>query len=283
MPLMVEAPPLRPRSLIELLDAAFRLYRENAVTFAAIAALVYVPAAWACVLFQRYFAESVLAAADQVRAQAPTKEGCALLLLSQVFYVGVSGIALSFSTGMLAPAVDRILAGERVGVAFSVNWMRAIFWRYLWTTFMVAWLVSVGLVLFMIPGLLLAIQYSLASITTSVEGTSGSASLRRSRELIRGSLWRTAGLWILMGILIITLLIGVRLAGQEVIPLLARTTASRSMILQAVHQVASLFMAPFLSCAWILFYYDCRIRREAFDLERRMPPAAPPPSSRGIE
>jgi hypothetical protein len=35
----------------------------------------------------------------------------------------------------------------------------------------------------------------------------------------------------------------------------------------AIQQVLNLLVAPFSSIAWILLYYDLRIRKEGFDLE----------------
>ena len=75
---------------------------------------------------------------------------------------------------------------------------------------------------------------------------------------------------------------------QYFLPKLTASPVSQAVLGQAISQVIHLVLTPFFSVAWILFYYDVRIRKEGFDLEvlaRSMsspkgfyqpPPGAPP-------
>lgn len=65
--------------------------------------------------------------------------------------------------------------------------------RLFWTQLLYSLAVLGGLLLLVVPGLIFAVWYSQATYAAVEDGLSGLAALRRSRQLVRGHFWDTAG------------------------------------------------------------------------------------------
>ena len=72
--------------------------------------------------------------------------------------------------------------------------------------------VAIGFVLFVIPGLILLVMWSLVAPVTVLEHPGVFAAFGRSRELVRGNGWAVFGVIVLVGVTVVAVSVAVRLA-----------------------------------------------------------------------
>ena len=89
----------------------------------------------------------------------------------------------------------------------------------------------------------------------------------RSKQLSEGHRWRIVGMGLCILMIGIVLGIGIGALNQFLLPKLTMNPVRQAVLGQALQQILNLLLAPFSSIAWILLYYDLRIRKEGFDLE----------------
>jgi hypothetical protein len=89
-----------------------------------------------------------------------------------------------------------------------------------------------------------------------LESQSGTRAIRRSRELMRGNIWRALGI-LALGWIIVAVLGGVLGVALKLVPVLG---AIGNGLAQAIGVTYS-------SVVIVLLYFDARCRKEAFDLE----------------
>ena len=110
-----------------------------------------------------------------------------------------------------------------------------------------------GLILFVIPGILCAFWFVLATQVVVVEGVSGFAALKRSRTLMKGNI----GTIFALGLLVFVISLGLGL-GAGLIP----QPHLRVVVAAFVQAVATIFGAA----TAVVFYFSCRCKHEDFDL-----------------
>jgi hypothetical protein len=85
----------------------------------------------------------------------------------------------------------------------------------------------------------------------------------RSWSLTKGFKWKSFGLFCVAGVLFFLIFFGFGIVAAVALavyrPLLVPAVIGMGLV--------TLFMYPFTSCVFTLFYYDLRVRKEAFDLE----------------
>jgi hypothetical protein len=127
------------------------------------------------------------------------------------------------------------------------------------------------LLVFGIYGIIMTLRYSLAIPACTVENLKPRAAIRRSVLLSKGSRGRI----FMLGLLTIIIQLGLtgitqgvfivlQLRHKEVLPLWM------SVLQQLLAFLTNTFVGPIYATGFTLFYYDQRIRKEAFDIERMM-------------
>ena len=124
-------------------------------------------------------------------------------------------------------------------------------------------LIAIGLVLFIVPGIIIAIMFSLIIPAIIVEQRGAFESLGRSRRLVSNRWLKTFALLLVLGI--IALIVG-GIASVLAMPL----SAIHPIIDPLITNIISAFIGPIYSIAIIYFYY-AMVAREA-------PPPPPPPT-----
>jgi len=102
--------------------------------------------------------------------------------------IGVIKIALKFVERRSASYDDLFSGGS-------------LFANYLVTSIILAIIVTVGLILFVIPGIYLALRFQFAPFVVVDEGLGPFAALARSSELTRGVKWKLLGFDILLALI----------------------------------------------------------------------------------
>lgn len=126
-------------------------------------------------------------------------------------------------------------------------------------TLLYAILVTLGLILLIIPGLILYAYLGMFSQTIVFEDKGIVASLIRSRELVKGSFWK-----VFFSLLILLLItnIAVLLIGAVIFAFLINPFP---MLEEGVYSVVYTLLMPFIGSFYTLLYFDLRTRQEAFD------------------
>jgi len=276
---------LRPLSLGELLDRTFFLYRRNFLLFLGIAAIPY------SLLLVVRLAFGLMAGLARVGGGASSGAAIAggvvggfLILVAVVAFL----VVLLFSVGATVLAVAEIYSRHRPTIRGSFRLVRgkalAIFGVMLLTIL----ILIAGFIVLVIPGIYLMCRIPVATAATVIEDLGPADGIGRSFTLTKGFTGRSA----LIYLLIFALSYGVGLVFQLPFYVLIALSAKQpamvllwTVLLQVAWLLGSLFVTPVNTIAFAVFYYDLRVRKEAFDLQLMMQAIggkpAPPPITGG--
>ena len=182
----------RPLGFGELLDSGFAIYRKGFLSFIGIAALGQVPPALLAFL---------------LAGGAPQGHGLGPDL------VVVTLVSWLLSTVMAGAVVSRAASffglGEGLGIgsAYQVAFRR--YTRLLGFSLLYGVAIAVGLLLFIVPGIIAAVWFSLGFPAILLEDIGVLEAFRRSLELARGAFWR------LFGVLLVTY--GIAFVGAAIV------------------------------------------------------------------
>ena len=262
---------LRPRSVWDIADDAFDLYRERFATLAGLAAVPFVPAHLLNTLV------TTLAYQRLTASQGTRDSGDVIVPLLIFFGATLAGqpillTAQAIQTGLTARAVERRLTG--LEVSGGKVWRDLL--PRLFPLAVAGLLASLGVALaaglsFGIGWFLLAPLWSFVPICVALERRGVFASFKRSQRLVGPSFWRVLGVISLLYVLEVGLQSGLSGLFQLVVVvlpggLLKADSTATFVGAQGAAAIAALFLAPLKAVAVTLAYLDCRVRTEALDL-----------------
>jgi hypothetical protein len=226
----------RPRSLAEILAEALDIYQRYPVLVLTLTLGVIGP-----------YELAVLAATGEgpLGTQAHQKAGVAILL-ALLNYAFVA----PFVSALLIYAVIVIGEGHRPRLAQVAARGLRVLAEVAAAVIAAGFVIGLGLLL-IIPGILLALRWSVVAQVAAVDHEGWMPALRRSGELTRGHYWHIAGL-----ILITALLTGGVELAAAAIPLGSRSGAVSVALGILVRTITASFAALTLA----LLYFDLRAR-----------------------
>lgn len=248
----------------DIVDEAIGLYRRNFRLFLSIGAVVLVPA-------------GVL---QLVLALLAGEAGLSVFAISSLLWwflsivVAVVSYAAVISTMAIAASERWLDRPMTVGEAYRRTFSRI---GPLLGLLLVYALVIVGLSVTIIGipfAIYLFVAWLLSIQVLLVEGSGIRAALSRSRDLVGGHWWRVVGIVVLLAIIqgVISAFFSLPATifgfgslfsdptGTDVSPLV--------IVLDAVGSTAGqIVVGPIAYCAYILLYYDLRVRKEGLDIE----------------
>jgi len=122
--------------------------------------------------------------------------------------MGIDSIFGPISVVALVYALDRRWQARQVGYFESMR-VGLRFWVQLFTTSLVAdTLIGLGCLLFIIPGIILALRYALIGMAVVFEERSGDSARLRSTDLMQGRMWAVLCIVSVSGGLLIALAVG---------------------------------------------------------------------------
>lgn len=238
---------LRPLGYGEMFNEAFDLYKRNFLLFVGIGAIVFIPFAFLTAL---------------TRESALWNGLTGLLVL-------VPSLA---ATGAVAKAIADRYLGKDVTIGSAWSFMRGRLLVFLLTSLVAGLILMGGLLLLIIPGIYLAIRYSLLTGVVIVEEKSFRAAFQRCRDLASGNYLRLLVVGVLVGLIsggpgafLQGLVEGMKTAGPELfsppvwVAVAWVTTVVAGIVNAVVHPLASLLQ--------MIVYFDLRVRKEGFDIE----------------
>ncbi|MCP3822143.1 glycerophosphoryl diester phosphodiesterase membrane domain-containing protein [Streptomyces sp. A3M-1-3] len=291
--------PLRPLGVGEILDGAVSTMRAHWRTVLGISLGVALITQLAVVLVQGFALEELNAAgttsSDAGEAFSELGNSAASDVIAQL--IALFGTVLA--TAMLTMVISRAVLGRSVTIGEAWRESRSRLPRLVGLTLLLIVMIVAIFTVGVLPGILtrswelgvpgfliavpvavwLWIRYVLASPALMLEKQGVLASMRRSAKLVRGSWWRTFGIWLLANILtgivnaIIVVpffLLGLVLGGGGMDSFVNGTTEFTwaFLIISGIGSVVALTITfPISAGVTALLYMDQRIRREALDLE----------------
>ncbi len=260
---------LRPMGVGDILDATFRLYRANFVTFALIGLVAYVPYALVVAPSE---ARGNQAAEFQpgIGARSASPSGPARALGSAVFALVVLPLcAAAVIVKVSAAYLDQPLSAWE---AYQRALPRLV--PLLFTNLFVTMFIAAGFLLLIVPGIIFSLWCLVAQPVVIVENVWGVAAIRRSRELMRDNL--SKGFKVALAVFFLTAILAFALG--LLVELVPWPHVLVGLVLGNALQA---LLLPIQTAPTLLLYYDLRIRKEAFDLEQLASSIAeaPPASS----
>jgi hypothetical protein len=246
-------PPLQPRSVADILETAFDLYKRHWVTLVQLVAYLIVP-----LTLLQYLIGDLLEGEDE---GSGVVAGSLLLLIASVFI----GLLL---TGAIAWAVAKILIGREPDISDCYrNGYRRI-WSILLVAVLSALAIAAGFILLIIPGFIVLTRLSVAIPAVVIEQRKGTDALGRSWNLVKGYGWPV------FGALIVSWLIAGIVNG-----ILTAIGGDNWFVSGIFAAIGSIITTPFTALVVGLIYFDLRVRKENLDiatLEREVQAAAAP-------
>lgn len=231
---------LRPLSTGEILDGALGIYRRRFAVLVSIAVVTQgIP--------------TVINAYSEMTGGVLLNPG--LWFLAMV--LGVIGGLLA--AGATVWVISEVYLGREAEVGDALGYAIGRAGPLLVAGIVKYLLVFVGLVLLFVPGIIVLCGLSVVSQVVVLERLSGTASVGRSWELTRGYRGKAFALGIVVLLLLYLPIIGFGMVAAAIPSILAPLTI--------VGQVLGLVIYPVVVCSFTLYYYDLRVRKEAFDLE----------------
>jgi len=241
----VERPPrldlTRPRAYGELLSTSLQIFAAHVDVLLTLAIVLVAPitllvdGVWGGLL------------ADGLDAKPSLASQITSALLSAC-------VVLPLVTGAGALLVRGLGRGEAPrDVGSAMRAASSVFPRVLGAQLLYAVAVLAGFILFIIPGIYVAVRCYFAQQAAALDGLAPAAAMRRSGEVVHGSWWRTLGCLLLTG-----LLLGVT---AEIAATILGGTGSGALyvagriVFQAIAVAVSALFAT-------LLYYDLRARQE---------------------
>lgn len=198
----------------------------------------------------------------------------------QFVAIAIATTVIAIVVGLFLFVVALIFGGAMAGLGNeTANIMIGI---GLIIVFVVGYILLI--VLMMAPTIVFMGRWIAAAPSLMIEGLGPVSALQRSWELTKGRIWRSL-LYIVLLTLLSAIVIGVPVSITQMVATLLLPTqiALITTIATVVSYLLNLFYQPFYATGIVLFYYDLRVRGEAYDvalrvaaLEAEVAPDAPP-------
>jgi hypothetical protein len=267
---------LRPLSLGELLDRTFFLYRRNFLLFAGISAIP-------CSLFLIVNLGSTLltkfrfgGSNSTVPGQFPSAGfGAAAAggIMVALIVVLAGSIAYLFSVGASVFAVSEIYTGHQTSIRAALRQVRGYAGTIFGVLFIGGLIMGGGFILLIVPGIYLACRICVAVAAALLENLGPSEAIRRSFDLTKNFAGRAFMIYLLYFAMAWGVIAVFQLPFMVMVGVYAKQPqlVTIGMILMQVGSfLGNVLITPVNTIGFALFYYDLRVRKEAFDLQMMM-------------
>jgi hypothetical protein len=241
---------LKARTLSEILDGTFKLYRDNASAFLTISAIASVP----LVGFQMFAAwAKPMLNAGSVGTSLALVAGLLILLPVVLIAIYVQYCALSIAA---ADAYQGRPFTPQDAFSRTFNDVGGL----LWASLIFSFGIGLGYVCCIVPGIYLTLIWAVWLQAFAVEGKRGSEALTRSKVLTKGNLGQIGLILLVFLAVQLALMYGISAA-------IPAALAGIPVLGAALQQAASILISPLYPSLLTLIYFDGRIRHEGYDLE----------------
>jgi hypothetical protein len=239
---------LRPRSVTEIVDASFQIFRAHAGQMVMCSAIAYVPV----VLLQ------LLVVGDPRRfgTADPAQAGAVLRVMMQSALVGV--LSYTLMSAVLTICASQAYLGEPVDVGGAVRRVLSRLVTVLAASLIVSALIFLGFMVLFVPAVWVAARYFAVTQAVLLEGLGVTRAMSRSSELSRGRKWHVLNTLGLVLLIYFMIFFGVSIVMQVLGNFVLRTL---------IGALITICVYPVVAIAGVLLYYDARIQSEGLDIE----------------
>lgn len=227
----MNAPALRARSVGEILDLAFQLYRSRWKQMATATGILVLP----LLVLEVVAPLAVLPLLDWFGQLVFLAASAAVVVIASEAYLGRE-----------VAAADAVRAAGR---RFLSVWGAAIIQGIL---------VFLGLMLLIVPGIIALVATFAIQQAVMIEGESAGDAFSRSRELARGHFSHILLTGVLAAIIVMFAMMGFGFAIAVGVSSVRLATLLTNVLMIAIN--------PLAAVVGTVLYYDLRIRKEAFDV-----------------
>ena len=242
MPFSVPDRPVDPGTI---LTGALEAYIARPLVFAPIYAAVQVPLTLGAVVLL-----AIVPDADFERSA---------LAVAVIEVVGNLLLVLPLVAAASAWALGELESGRSVTAAGALAAAVARSAPLIGAALLAGVATGLGLVAFVLPGLVIAIFLTFSAPAVMLEGLAATAALRRSAQLVRGRFWRTLGALVLL--VVVTTLPQVALT--FFVPVEGMSERAAAIALTLVGGVGAVLVGPVQAIALTLIFRDLRLRHKA--------------------
>ncbi|MBK6489260.1 MAG: hypothetical protein IPF98_20955 [Gemmatimonadetes bacterium] len=242
-------PVLRPLTLGEVLDTSFAIYRR-----------LFAPLLFISVLTQTI----PLAIGVYVQAAGGVAQQPALWVLSVGLTLVLSSVGTAASTFVVADTYLGSSLTPQEAFLRSTPFMG----RLIGTSLLVSLVMGMGFLLFIVPGVIAACGLLLTPSALVLEDIAGGTpAMARSWELTRGFRIKIFGALLVAFFLLLIpgIALGALALGSSSDSMSAEALTVGVLIVQSLLQI---LVYPYFYVLTTVLYYDLRVRKEGFDLER---------------
>jgi hypothetical protein len=251
---------VRPLNLGETLDASIKIVRARWRALATVMLVVGVPIQVATVVIASTTIDDYKVGSGFFLANTDNgQDGASVGGSTAIFALMILGYLVG------TVACYRLIAdtylGRATSAADSLRFATERLGATLWLGIVLIAGIVIGFFAFVLPGIWLAVAWSVAYPAMLVEGTGGLPALQRSTKLVQGRWWATCGR-LIVAVILITVISAV-VGSVLLAPFDDASTAA--LIVEALSNlVVSLFATPFLAAVAMLIYFDLRVRKEGW-------------------
>ena len=274
---------LRPLSLGEILDRTFSLYRRNFLLFLGITAIPHL-----LVLGLNLVQVLIVKAPNMVPVRTttqfqagPANSFLAFGIVGGILALIIYVVSFLFAQGGTIYAVSDLYLGRPTTIGASLSRMWGQLLNLLGVMILNGLATLAAFIFLIIPGIYVACRLSTCIPAALLEDLGARESLERSYTLTKDNAGRAFVIYLLYFCLLYAALFlfavpfGILLAMSAKDPNMARWAAA---LMQVGNFFATVLVSPFILIATSVFYYDLRVRKEAFDLQLMMNPGGNPAS-----
>jgi hypothetical protein len=258
------SPQLRPLSVGEVLDASFKVVRRSFKTLMVCVLVVSLPLNIINTLILASTSENPFNL-DTLGTTNDVSTGTQLSgnLLTTV----VSLVLTTLASAACFRAVSAAYLGEEATVEESLGFARQRLLPLLWLSILYGLGLIIPFILLVLPGIWLAVAWSLSFPALLHEDVKGVGALGRSFKLVRGRWWPTFGALLVMYLIVIV--ISAIMIGIFTAALLSNSDSEAfgAIIYTIANTLSSLITLPLVAAVLTIIYFDLRVRKEGFDLQ----------------
>jgi hypothetical protein len=249
---------LKPLGVGGILDQAIRILKDRFVLFLLIMSCLQIPltfvTGWISFLNTPTLSARPTPEEMQAVMNAQFSSGIILLpcILLNLF------IATPITNAAIVYATANIYLGKPTSLGDAMRGAMSRLVPFIWTWFLVGLIVGLGMMACIVPGIIFLFRYFLATDIAVIEGVSGRAALRRSRDLMLSDRTKHYNTAFLLGLIIFFINLAIQQGSIHFIP--------QPLIATLVLAIAQGIGTAFALIAVVVFYFSCRCRAENFDL-----------------
>ncbi len=260
----MSTPELRPMKIGDILDVTFRLYRRKFLAFLLVALVVYIPYAVLMSLPALFGNAAMFAPGADVAGQSAQTavDFNPLVVFAFVFATILFMVFVRpLCTAALVQNISASYLGEELSAGESYSRAAPRLLSLIWAQIIAGVVILIGYLLLIVPGVIFSLWFLILTPVVVLEGLGGGTALGRSRELMRGNLGK--GFLLAIVVAVLSWIFGA-IAGVLVNFIPIEYLSLRTFI----NGVIPALWLPIQTAPFILLYYDLRIRKEAFDLQK---------------